>query len=108
MAGFLVEYTIHDDDDDFIRNIVENTLEENDFYICEGTTLYYKEDEYNIIITGILKKHNLDNICSNKKSELLKSVRKQLSNRGVSIKYIMDIMKLIELQVFAVVGGSGY
>lgn len=104
MAGFLVEYTIHDDDD-FIRNIVENTLEENDFCICEGTTLYYKEDEYNVIITEILKSHNLDNICSNKKMELLKSIRKQLSNRNISIKYIM---KFIELQVFAVVGGSGY
>lgn len=100
MVGFLVEYTIHNDDNDIIRNIVEDTLLENGFDVCEGTTLYYKEYN-NIRKIGII--NNLDNICSNKRKELL-----QLIKNNAKKNDIYNISENAELQVFAIVGGSGY
>ncbi|TXJ33655.1 hypothetical protein EPJ69_04550 [Brachyspira aalborgi] len=99
MVGFLVEYTIHDDDDGSIRDIVESILTLRNYYY-QGTTLYYMENRS--VGVKILNNYNIGNICNNEKKELLKLIK----NKAINDYKIYDINNYIEIQVFAVAGGS--
>lgn len=94
---YIVIYTIHNNKNNTIRNIVKKVLENNG-YICLYSKLNIKNIDYNLRYISLA---NYEELCNFEKKRLLSYIAMELSN-NIDNKYLVECLKQIEFDIIII------